>query len=384
MSLTSVTDIPASPTAPIITAKADRAGMNLANVDDINSILALNKSEYGPTDILATPTDFVWRHDQNPAGQSLVPVIRNDAKQVIGCIWIVPLKLRIKGCDYLAATGTNLLIHSEHRNTFVYTKLLRQFQRILKKQSFPLHFSFISEEAYRQHQQRSPQTAWTVPLLVKPLNFSLMAQAYWGSSWQDRFIKPVDHLVSIFFSQSRCRSVEESVNVRSVEQFDSTFDTFWGDLQDKYQLMLIRDQAFLAWRFTDTARRQYRILVAETKSKMLGYIVLRCTTIRGVNTGLVLDFLVTDDALGVKAGACLLAQAETYFRDQQMAVSLGLMASFAAEHRLLRRAGYINLPSKLSPRPFRFAFFVHDDTQSGLNSLSEQDWFITFADYESF
>ena len=247
-----------------------------------------------------------------------------------------------------------------------------------------MHFSFISEEAYQQHQQRSPQTAWTVSLLVKPLNFSLLLQSYWGATWQHHFVKPVDWLASIFFSSYQNRGDQDGITVRGVEQFDATFDEFWNDLQDKYPLMLIRDRAFLAWRFTNTTQRQYWILVAEAESKMLGYVVLRCTTIRGVNTGLVLDFLVTDDALGAKAGVCLLAQAEIYFQEQQMAVILGLMAPFAAEHRLLRRAGYINLPSKLSPRPFRFAFFIHDDTQPGLNSLSEQDWFITFADYESF
>ena len=384
MDSTSVTDISVSSKTCPSSTQPNQADMNLAQDGDINSILELNKSEYGPTDILATPTDFAWRYNRNPAGQALVPVVRNDVKEIIGCIWIVPLKLRIKGQNYLAATGTNLLIHSEYRNTFVYTKLLRQFHRILKKQNFPLHFSFVSEEAYLQQQQRSPQTAWTVPLLVKPLNFSLLLRTYWGNSWLYHFIKPVDWLASKFFSPYPGKGTGDKIVIRVVKQFDATFNKLWGDFQDKYPVMLIRDWAFLTWRFTNTSHRQYRILVAETEAKMLGYVVLRCTNIRGVNAGLVLDFLVTDDVLGAKAAAGLLAQAETYFREQQMAVSLGLMAPFAVEYRHLQQAGYIYLPPKFSPRPFRFAFFLHDDTQPGLNSLSERDWFITFADYESF
>lgn len=377
-------EMPVSSMVASFAAKAGRVGVDLADPDDIEGILALNESEYGHTDMLATTADFFWRHNQNPAGQALVPILRNDSNKIIGCIWIVPLKLRIKERNYLVASGMDLIIDPEYRNTFAYTKLLRHFHRILKKQDYPFHFSFISEEAYRRHQDRSSQTAWTVPSLIKPLNLSLLAGTYWENSWQRHFFKPVGQLASIFPAQRQIRETQEGITVRRVYQFDSVFDRFWHDLQDKYPAMLVRNRTFLTWRFSNTPRRQYQILVAEAESNMLGYAVLRCTKIRGVNTGMVLDFLITGEALGAKAGACLLARAEMYFREQRMAVSLGLMSSFSTEYNLLRQAGYIYLPPKLSPRPFRFAFFVHDDTQPGLNSLSERDWFITFSDYESF
>jgi hypothetical protein len=376
--------MPVSPTVATFAAKAGRVGMDLADPDDIEGILALHKSAYEQPDKLATPADFVWRHDQNPAGQAQVPILRNETNKIIGSIWIVPLRLRFKARNCLAASGMDLIIDSEHRNTFAYTKLLRHFQRVLRKQNYPLHFSFVSEEAYRTHRHRSPQTAWTVPLLVKPLNPSLLAETYWSNRWQRHFVKPVSRLASIFLARHKGWKTQEGITVRHIYRFDRVFDRFWHDLQDKYPLMLIRDRTFLTWRFNNTPLRQYRILVAEAGSKLLGYTVIRCAKIRGVDTGMVLDFLITDEALGAEAGMSLLAQAETFFREQQMAVSLGLMSSFSTEYSLLRQAGYIDLPPKLSPRPVRFALFIHDDTQPGLDSLSKRDWFITFADHEAF
>ena len=148
--------------------------------------------------------------------------------------------------------------------------------------------------------------------------------------------------------------------------------------------MSIRNRAFLAWRFTDMSGRSYCTLVAHTHDQMLGYAILRCATIRNIKTGLVMDLLVTDDALGKAAGACLMAEAETYFQMHGMALAAGLMVPFTSEYEILRRAGFVDVPSALTPRRFRFAFSVHDTSEEDLVSLSTRDWFVTLADYASF
>ena len=95
-----------------------RVVADLYRVGDEADILALNRLEYGPTDILSTPEDFDWRYAQNPAGQAIISVARDrDSGSVVGFIWIVPLYMRVFGEDWLGATGTNLLIHPDYRGT---------------------------------------------------------------------------------------------------------------------------------------------------------------------------------------------------------------------------------------------------------------------------
>lgn len=358
---------------------------DLYRAGDRVDILALNRLEYGPTDILATPEDFDWRCAQNPAGQAIIPVVRDcDSGSVVGFIWMVPLHIRVKGQDCLAATGTNLVIHPEYRNTFGYARLMRRFQQVFRDNDIPLHFSFVSEEAYRRQRERNPQTVSTIPLLVKPLDFESLAQAHPTGRWQRLIIGWAGQLVSPFLFRQRPIAPSKEITVRAVDHFDEGFDEFWRKVQDKYSVMVIRDWAFLAWRFARVSQRRYHILVARTQDQMLGYAVLRCLTIRGVKTGLIMDFLVTDGLLGETAGALLMAQAEAYFRTQEMSLAAGLAVPFAAEYRILQQAGYANLPQAIAPRAFRFAFFVHHAREGDLISLSAQDWFITIADYESF
>jgi hypothetical protein len=368
-----------------VTREHRKVVADLYRAGDKADILALNRMEYGPTDILVTPEDFDWRYAQNPAGQAIISVVRDcDSGSILGFIWVVPLRIRVKGQDRLAATGTNLVIHPEYRSTFGYTKLMRRFEQVFGDNDIPLHFSFVSEEAYQRLQERNSQTVSTVPLLVRSLDFKSLAQTYFTRKWQRFIIGWAGQLVSPFFFRQRPVASSEEITVQAVDQFDEGLDEFWRKVQNKYPVMVIRDRAFLSWRFAQVSGRHYHILVAQARDRMLGYAVLRCATIRGVKTGLIMDLLVTDDVLGETAGARLMAEAEAYFRAQEMSLGLGLVAPFAAEYRVLRRAGYQHLPQALAPRAFRFAFFVHNTREGDFISLSARDWFITMADYEAY
>jgi hypothetical protein len=164
--------------------KLNRISTDLAREEDADKILEINRLEYGVDDILATRTDFVWRYDRNPAGQAIVPVIRDKHNDVIGFIWIVPMRIRLKAKDYLVATGTNLVIHPDYRNTFAYTKLIRGFQKAFKDNDIPLHFSFVSEETFWRRREQDPQTVSTISFLVKPLDFDALSRTYLVGGWQ--------------------------------------------------------------------------------------------------------------------------------------------------------------------------------------------------------
>jgi len=176
----------------------------------------------------------------------------------------------------------------------------------------------------------------------------------------------------------------QKITIQAIDQFDASFDGFWPKVRDKCPVMSIRDRAFLAWRFANVSGRSYRALVAHRHDQMLGYAILRCATIRNIKMGLVMDLLVTDGVLGKVAGTLLMAEAETYFQMHKMTLAAGLMAPLTSEYEILRQAGFVGMPSALTPRRFRFAFFVHDTSDKDLASLSARDWFVTLADYESF
>ncbi len=378
-----------------------------ARLEDVNQILDLNIQEYGSDDVLATRNDFLWRYEQIPDGQAIIPVIRTEAGRVVGFIWVLPLPMRIKQQDVLGATGTNLVIHPDYRQGFGYIKLLRAFNRVFKEEKIPLHFSFISEDKYQQMnggnkqsfwkkffifseaarpppEPRKTEAAWTIPFLAKPLDLSQILDSYFVKDWHHGINQQAGRLATPVFVRHSAPRPDKHIQIAPITEVDDSFDQFWKQVEDKYPVMLKRDQAFLKWRFAAVSNRRYQILVARHRQQMLGYLILRCTTIRDLNTGLIMDFLVEDSPLGRKAGPQLLAEAETIFRTEQMAMAAAIIPNFTQEYRLLTKFSYLNVPDAVTPRPFRFASFLHDLNQPELITLTPDDWFVTLADYESF
>jgi len=361
----------------------DRIVAGLAREEDKDRILELNVLEYGPRDILAAREDFAWRYNQNPAGAATIAVIRNNRNEVVGFIWTVPLRIRVRGLKCSGATGTNLVIHPELRNTFAYTKLIRRFQQILRDNQIPVHYSFVSEERYRRQRTADPQSVATIPLLAKPLDFRSLSEAYFDKKWKRILFSRVSPMARRVLNRPRGLDLGQEISVQAVDGFDSSFDTFWREVENRSTAAVIRDRAYLAWRFSNISSRRYNVLVAHAGDQMLGYAVLRCATIRRVKVGLVMDLLTKGDSLGEMAGARLMVEAGTYFRAQEMSLAAGLMVSSAVEYRIMRRAGYRPVPRALAPRVFRFALFVHKTPECDLTWMSARDWFITLADHES-
>jgi hypothetical protein len=358
----------------------------LYRAGDEADILALNRMEYGPTDILATLEDFDWRYAQNPAGQAIISVVRDcDSGSVVGFIWIVPLRIGVFGEDWLGATGTNLLIHPDYRSTSAYVKLLRRFWQAFIDHNILLHYSFISEDTYSRLRPDDPHVAFEVPLLVRPLDMMKLARTHFNNRWQ-RLIAGIGGQLttSLLFRVRQFNLNKHSFTLHALNGFDDRFDDFWARVKDKYPIMVIRDRRYLAWRFAQISGRQHRILVVQVGDEVIGYAVLRCANIREIPTGLIMDLLVEAGPRGEAAGDYLMAEALRYFRSEDVWLAGGLMLPQTAEYQIMRRAGYLPCPKRFAPRLFWFAFRLHGKKAAITTGLPLEHWFVTIADYEAY
>ncbi len=354
---------------------------DLAQDADAQAILQLTQNEW-PDDFLTTLEGFMWWRNQNPAGRAIIPVIRNHQNNIVGSIWVLPINSQMNGQKHLIANGANLIIHPDYRDSLGYVKLMRRFKRVFKDEHIPLHFSFIQEKKFQKQKIQKPGTTWQVPLLVKPLDFRALAQTSFSPKWARFFVNPVTIAAPKLYHNLHRKYNNPDIQVQYATAFDSTINKFWLKVQNKYPIMTIRNQDFLEWRFAKIIGRDYHVSIAKVNDEIVGYVVLRFLSIQGVKTGLIMDLLVTPNSLGTTIGAYLMAKAEAYFRQKQASIIVGLMNAFTTEYHILRQAGYIKLPSFLSPHNFYFAYVTHGTND--LSLLSEKHWFITLADYDGY
>lgn len=358
--------------------------VDLARPSDAGAILELNRTAFGGRDLLATLEDFSWRYTDNPAGQAIVPVLRGEDWRPAGFIWIVPLRMRLRGETVLGATGTNLVIDPGHRAGFGYTRLLRRFEQELRHRGLVGHFSFVSEDTYARAQRREADSLTTVPLLARGLDAGAASKPGSRARWYRFLGRCADRLAAPRRSRERAVAATDQEVVTELDAPDQRFEAFWASIEDRYPASVIRDRSYLAWRFARMPGRAYRLLLAESEGTPTGYIVLRTAAIRGMPAGLLMDFRVGHGVAGERAGAALLKAAKQLFEQEGAVVSTALLSPLVREYHLLKRHGYHRVPAVLAPRRFRLLTAFEGRAASGQPWPRARDWFVTLADWEAY
>ena len=353
---------------------------------DEEEILTLNRLEYGPTNVMVNPEDFHWRYAENPAGQTRITVVKDDATgHMGGFTWTIPLRMRLFRQDQVGVLTANLLIHPDYRNTMAYVKLISHRVRMLRQEKIPFRYSFPVESLFARMGSAIGMSSFLIPLFIRPLDMRALVQARFEQRWIQLLGGWAGQLVApLVFHGHDHREVMEGMRLEWLDAFDERFDDLWMRVRDKYPIMLIRDRAYLSWRFAPVSNRRYRVLAALQKGELLGYVVVRCTDeIRGIPIGLIMDFLLEPGKRGELAGDLLLEKVWRYFQEEKVAMGGGLALPHTVECEVMERSGYRRCPDRFSPRLFRVAFNCYAPTLPATDQIRPTDWFLTIADYEA-
>jgi len=360
--------------------------VGLYSPGDEADILALNLLEYGSTNVMVTPEDFQWRYAENPAGQTQITVVRDaQTGHVVGFTWTIPLRMRLFRQDQLAALTANLLIHPDYRKTMAYVKLITHRMRMLRQQKVPFRYNFPVESLFARTAKIEGMSSFLIPLMIRPLDMTQLARARFEQRWAAFLIGLGGALIKPFVFYDRDQHAKtDGVTLVWVDGFDRRFDDLWKRVKDKYEIMTVRDSAYLRWRFSPVSKRVYRTLAAMVDDVLVGYVVVRCTDeIRGIPIGLIMDFLLEPGPRGERAGAMLLREVWRYFNSEKVALAGGLALPHTVECKLMQRAGYRSCPPRLAPRLFRVAFNCYAGTLPATDHVQLSNWFLTIADYEA-
>jgi len=348
---------------------------------DKADILRLNAGQYGKSE-LAESDYFDWLFQDNPAGRPVLPVARETSGgQIAGFLWYIPVRLRYSGTSTLAFLGANALVHPDHRGRKIYVTLQAMAVKECIRRGATLLYAFGGPASVKGAKSVGFE-AINMPLLVKPFEIKPLAQARGFGPVQQAALSLGWRLAEA--TVWRPRAAEgRNVTLQRETGFDESFDRFWRRVADKYPIAILRDRAFLTWRFCSVPFRQYEILAARDGTELIGYVLLRCAEIQGVQAGLIMDLLVEPTARGEEAGLSLLTAATRRFRQAGMWMAASLMLAHTQEYALLRRAGYVPCPRWLAPRPYLLAIRgCSAQAPPGRMAGQSHHWFVTMANHD--
>jgi predicted N-acetyltransferase YhbS len=351
---------------------------------DKAGILALIRAEYGDVD-LAEEAYFDWLRSASPPGVRQWIVKEKATGRVITAGTSVAARASWRGKELHALLGFNIVVAPEYRRQGIHTALTRQSGEDVRQAGYRFTTIFPNAKSMGQL-ARSPNyhLVSQVPLVIRPLDVrTLMAMTgrnsllAWGAelSWQ---------VAGRTLWRERGPGRDgPTVRISEDVVLDEAYDQFWKLVRSKYDLMLVRDRAFLQWRFKDIPTRHYQILSARQDGQLLGYIVLRQAPVRGIMTAMIADLLVLPGERGEAAGLHLLQTALQRFKDAKAPLVGGLMLPHTHEYRILRRAGFLRAPRPLAPQTFHLFVRLYAD-EPPLDAITcPESWYVSIADHDA-
>jgi hypothetical protein len=308
---------------------------------------------------------WMWQHKQNPAGQAYINVAELQGEEnIIGHECYVPLRIKIGDSIGLIAVSVDNMVHPDYRGLGVYKQVRKKARELRHQNRYDFIYNFNNDIAYRINLPMGTKLLYEkAPLWIKPLDIEKFIHKYFANS---RFIAhlftPIGKVIIKLGDRSGTSPIYSKVS--EVKEIDDRFNTLWQQASFLHPIMLVRDRAYLDWRYIKRPDANYTIYISEQNGRLLGFVVLRVTQNNGLQMGWIADILTHSPDMQIVSD--LIDQAVKYFK------MLGVDTIMCT----------LPLKTYLTSSLRRFGFLFASKWQRGINPITISP--ITSAYPESF
>ncbi len=322
---------------------------------------------------------WVWQHKQNPAGEAIIIVGDNEKEQgIVGHVCFMPLRIKIRDEDCLAAVIVDIMVHPDYRGHGLYGQLRLEAIKIAQQNNILFTSSFPNEISSRiRFRIPGSKTIFKkTPLWIKPFQVENIVTMYFK---KNNMLNPLLVVITKGITRitDRSRNYQIRTQVREVKEIDDRFDILWEKGSSLHRIMMVRDKAFLDWRYIKKPDAEYTIYISEQSNQLLGYVVLRIIEDNGLKTGWIADILTS--AKNSLAAMDLIAKAIHHCKAMGVDMIMCVMPPKAYLAPTLRKHGFsysYKLLRKLNP--IRIAPILPKHPEVIL--VNPSNWYLTRGD----
>ena len=301
------------------------------------AIVALLKAAFGKWHTL---NYWRWMYQKNPAGKPIIWVAQH-GKTIIGHHAIIPVRMKTARANMMGSQGVNAATHPSYQGRGVFSSIVARCHRDAGNHNLPLTFGFSKkriEPILKKYARRVH--IGSMVSMVKVLNWKPLLARY----------VPCDALLrtanSSFRKTTRLKSVsprgKENLEIERISRFDERINRFWNAIWRNFQIIVIRDQEYLNWRYPDNPEGNYVIYVASKNKRILGYCVLKEDHREDMTVGLIVDILGFQN--GKKVVSCLIQTAVEHFQKRNVDLVVCMMSEKNPYEAAFMKAGFIESP----------------------------------------
>jgi hypothetical protein len=331
--------------------------------------------------VLSGPKDmdwWQWQHKQNPAGHVSIFIAESEkSHEIVGHNCDLPLRMKVNNEVCQAMTAIDAMVHPDYRGLGIYSRIRQSLDRISQQKEISLRYSWPNQNMLPINLKMGIKPVFKyVPFWIKPMRPANIVNRYFkkNTALTQLLTTLAKGVIKIADMQ---KSHQIYTQVREVKEIDGRFDTLWQQASSLHEIMMVRDRAYLDWRYVKKPDADYTIYVSEQDDQLLGYIVLRSVEDNGLKVGWIADILTCSrDTL---AAMDLITKAIQHFEAKGEDMILCVMPPRAYLAPRLRKCGFFNV-SKLRRGKERINCreFTAKYPESFLHNPN--NWFLTRGD----
>jgi hypothetical protein len=159
---------------------------------------------------------------------------------------------------------------------------------------------------------------------------------------------------------------------RPIQRFDNDVDELWDKEKDAFEVSVIRDAAFLNWRYLQRPDQKYSAFGAYEHNVLVGYVILKLYRDDKILKGHIIDIFSLSDR--EDAAEFLVHESENYFNVHKTNIESSWVSGSALYHDILRSRGF----KPVRPRPLICRINLNKDKYARL--LDGRNWYFAMGD----
>lgn len=344
--------------------------------EDDAAVLGLRAAVWGADHDHTDPRFFKWLFRDTPEGFGTGIVAERDG-EVVGFAGIAnraaqseDTRIRVAhGLDFMVDPGIGKMLSGRIGMT-----VLNAHAELARRVGYDCNLNYPNDHSHRMLISRRVNYAQVFEPTLHVCLLGVVASS--DSGLARRLGLRLAGTAGGFYGRLRFGWPRRADDIRVVEDFDDAFDHHWQRLVRDGKLRFVRDAAALHWRYRMHPGRDYTVLAAHDGGQVNGYAVTTRRVILGLDALLLCDLCVAEN--DPATAHALLGSVRSLARQEgiRLIATQALRAGSAA--RALRRAGFLAVPDRANPKPFRMICAAYTDR--GSSALDGSAWSFGWGD----
>lgn len=238
-------------------------------LSDQYDLLSFLRQSYPSEPRRSDPVFWKWHFLENPCvGLDDIPLwLAKAGDKVVGQMATIPFKLKFGKDEAVALWSIDFVVLADYRGRGLGKRLVQAAQDTRWRQMMELGHNEQSGAVFRSLKWKGLGNINRYHKLLFP-----------GDAMREiSRIAPARHIVNLIYAPFRPNVPAQSsvVNsLRSVSQFDSSFDELWRESNIQWSCAAVRNSSFLEWQYRKQPGKTFDVLGYFDRDHLLGYVVL--------------------------------------------------------------------------------------------------------------